>query len=360
MLCSDYTPHDRLGLWSIHLSGTNHTMTWQMIGHTWAETLLKKHISNGSVRHAYLISGDDGVGKRTLALRFAAALNCTGSDREGEICGDCRACTLIPTLQFPDLHEVIPEEESSKIKVEQIRELQQKLALSPYEGRWRIALLPDFEIATENAANALLKTLEEPSDNVIVLLTAIDAATLLPTIVSRCEHLPLRAVSKEIVLDAIVQKYKPGERAELMAALAQGRPGWAIRYADDPEYLAKRAKELDQLTQLLHQSKRERFDYVEKLLPRKDDLDTQRKKVFQALQAWMGIWRDAMQRSFQAQGDLANPDRIKLISELIEKLNPQEIQNCVRALTRAQNAIERNANVRLSLEVFMLELPFLG
>lgn len=335
-------------------------MTWQMIGHAWAETLLKKHMTTGMVRHAYLISGDDGVGKRTLAIRFAQALNCTGSDLAGEICGECRACVLMPTIQFPDLHEITPEEDSTKIKVEQIRELQQKLALSPFEGRWRIALVPDFESATESAANALLKTLEEPSENVVLLLTAIDTASLLPTIVSRCEHISLRAVSKNIVLEAIVQRNGPGEQAELMASLAQGRPGWALRYADDPEYLIKRADLLDRLTQLLHQSKRERFDYVEGLLPRKDDLDTQRNNVLQALQVWMGVWRDALQRGFQAQVDLANPDYSNLITELNQNLNPQKIYACVHALKRAQHAIERYANVRLTMEVLMLELPYLG
>lgn len=335
-------------------------MTWQMIGHAWAETLLKKHVSTGSARHAYLISGDDGVGKRTLALHFAQALNCTGSDQSGELCGECRACVLIPTLQFPDVHELTPEEDSTKIKVEQIRELHQSLALSPFEGKWRIAIIPDFENATDAAANALLKTLEEPSDRVIVLITAIDSASLLPTIVSRCEHIPLRAVSRDIVLDAIVKRNSLGERAELIASLAQGRPGWALRYADNPDYLIKRAELLDRLNKLLHQSKRERFDYVEGLLPpRKDDLETQRKKVSEALLVWMGIWRDALQRGFQAEIDITNQDSSSLIEELNQKLPPKRIYAVVLAMKRAQRAIERYANVRLTMEVLMLELPYL-
>ena len=335
-------------------------MTWHLIGHAWAETLLKKHILNEQVRHAYLISGDDGVGKRTLAIRFAQALNCSGSAPPGEICGECRACTLIPIAQFPDLHEVVPEQDSTNIKVEQIRELQQALALSPYVGRWSIALLPDFEYATESAANALLKTLEEPSKNVIVLLTAIDAASLLPTIVSRCEQIALRAVSKEAVLAAVHDRGVPAEQADLVAGLAQGRPGWALRYGADPSLQDLRTELLDQLSQLLHQSKGERFDYVEQMLPSKDNLDRQRQNVLQALQIWTSVWRDAMQKGFRAQVNFANPDRLELIGNLTQKLNPQQIHACVQALQRTQRAIEQYANVRLAMEVLMLELPYLG
>ncbi|TFH37680.1 MAG: DNA polymerase III subunit delta' [Anaerolineales bacterium] len=339
------------------MSGTNQAMTWHMIGHSWAEELLKKHIRTDQVRQAYLLTGSDGLGKRTLAIRFAQALNCTAPKASGDICGECRACTLIPTTQFPDFHEIVPEEDTSRLKVEQIRELQQKLALSPYEGTWRIALLPDFENATENAANALLKTLEEPSENVIVLLTAVDVPSLLPTIVSRCEHLPLRAVSNEIIRETLLRQGVEGEQAELIAGLAQGRPGWAIRYANDPELLVKRAELLDQLSQLLHQSKRERFDYVERFLPRRDELDTQRHNVQEALQIWMGVWRDAMQRGFNVAGENINPDRSDLIEVLNQKLSPQQIHACVHALKRAQHTIERFANVRLTMEVLMLELP---
>ena len=101
-----------------------------MIGHSWAETLLGKHIRALQVRHAYLISGDDGIGKRTLAIQFARALNCTNPGEDGEICGDCRACSLIKRGAHPDFHELKPEEGSATIKVDQIRDLQHQLALS--------------------------------------------------------------------------------------------------------------------------------------------------------------------------------------------------------------------------------------
>jgi DNA polymerase-3 subunit delta' len=335
-------------------------MAQQMIGHDWATSLLKKHINTGQVRHAYLISGEDGIGKRTLALHFAKALNCMKPDDSAEPCGDCRACTLIQSAQHPDFHEVLPEDGSNSLKVDQVRELQHQLALSPFEGRWRIALLPDFELATENAANALLKTLEEPADRVIVILTAIDATSLLPTIVSRCEHIPLRAVSKGIVKQAVLGQGIEEELAELIAGIAQGRPGWAIRYAKDPDLLDRRVEFIEQLKELLYQSRSDRFDFVDRMLPRKDDLDTQRRNILEPLQVWTGIWRDALQHGYKAQGNFINPDQQQLIGVLNQQLDPEQIHDAVAALRSTQHAIARFANVRLAMEVLMLKLPYLG
>ena len=335
-------------------------MGWNLIGHSWAEAILRKHVDSGQVRHAYLITGDDAVGKRTLAVRFAQALTCLEAEEPGEYCGTCRTCTAIAEGRFPDFHLILPEDGSNTLKVEQMRELKRQLALSPFQSRWRIALIPDFELATESAANALLKTLREPGEHVIVLLTAIDDASLLPTIVSRCEQLPLKSVAKGHIKQAMNQLGVPDGLAELISGLAQGRPGWALRYAEDQEYLEQRALRLDQLSGLLRQSRTERYDYVDKLLPRKDDLDTQRRNVSQVLHEWGGVWRDAMHMGYAAAVPVVNADQMELVKSLNQLLTPGQIYASVEAVQRTQQAVERYANVRLAMEVLMLELPHLG
>lgn len=337
-------------------------MSWDMIGHKWAETLLKKHINTGQVRHAYLISGENGVGKRTLATQFAIALNCAHADSPGESCGACRACRLIPAGAYPDFHVLEPEEDSRSIKVEQVREFLKQLALSPFEGRWRIALIPDFEIATDKAANAFLKTLEEPSASVIIVITAIDAESLLPTIVSRCEHIPLRAVAKDAIAEGIGSKDVPDEQAHLIASIAQGRPRLALQYLDDPSLLESRVERIEKLAEILHSSRGERFTFIEKFLPKvqeRVDLDTQRIMVLELLQSWMGIWHDALQRSYNPGVTIGNADQIALIEKLGRTLTSREIKNCIKAIQEAKQAIERSANIRLTLEVLMLEIPSL-
>jgi DNA polymerase-3 subunit delta' len=335
-------------------------MSWDVIGHEWAENLLRKHISTGQVRHAYLITGEDGLGKRTLALSFARALLCSENRLEGTFCGKCRACSLIPTAQYPDFHLISPEEKTSSIKVEQVRELTGQLALSAYESEWRFALIPDFEHATESAANALLKTLEEPGEHVIVVLTARDAASLLPTIVSRCEHLPLRAVGRETIRESLLQRTENSEQVEIISGLAQGRPGWAIRYIEEPEHFVLRNERIAGLREIMNQSRTERFNQVEEMLPLKEDLDAQRRYALTTIRIWMDIWRDVMQKGYQANAELINNDQIELIELLQRALKPEELYQTLQSLLRAQDAINRNANVRLTIEALMLDLPYLG
>ncbi len=133
-------------------------MHWDMLGHEWAVNLLREHVAQGNFRHAYLITGPQGVGRRTLALRFAQALNCPQPLSPGEPCRTCRTCTQIENMQHPDLAIVQAERAGSVLKVDQVRELLPSLSLAPYQANYRVALFLRFEEANQNAANALLKT----------------------------------------------------------------------------------------------------------------------------------------------------------------------------------------------------------
>ncbi|HIE56652.1 MAG TPA: hypothetical protein EYP88_00265, partial [Anaerolineales bacterium] len=123
---------------------------WGMLGHQWAVSLLSGHIANQRLRHAYLFTGAQGTGRRTLALRLAQAINCTHPPAPGDFCGECRSCRLIARMEHPDLTVVQSKEAGKTLKVEQIRELQRTLSLSPYEARYKIAL---FVRRPESAGN---------------------------------------------------------------------------------------------------------------------------------------------------------------------------------------------------------------
>src|SRR5512143_877551 len=127
-------------------------MDWGIIGHEWAVNLLSKHIAHGQERHAYLITGAQGVGRRTLALRFAQGLNCLNPPVPGQPCRNCSACKRIEAMKHPDLIVVEAEHEGEVLKIDQIRELQHSLALAPYEARYRVALILRFEEAHAGAA----------------------------------------------------------------------------------------------------------------------------------------------------------------------------------------------------------------
>jgi DNA polymerase-3 subunit delta' len=342
-------------------------MSWDMIGHQWAEELLRSHITTGTVRHAYLFTGPDSVGKRTLALRFAQALNCEAPPASGGICGTCRACMTTSDQAFPDLHVVEVgqldevgelDQVSSQVKVKQIRNLQRQLALAPYEGRWRIALLLRFWEASESAANALLKTLEEPAPQVILLLTARSTESLLPTIVSRCEVIPLRALAKSDVESGLIVRGEGEERARLLAGLSAGRPGWAIRLAEDPEMIEKRDAVLSDLLALLNMDRVGRFRYAAQFRPsKKESLPEVRERVVGLLENWLSFWRDVLILVHKVDASSQNPDYASAIESLASNLTPHEVVTTIQSTRRTLQAVHQYANIQLAMEAMLLDVP---
>jgi DNA polymerase-3 subunit delta' len=336
-------------------------MNWDMIGHEWAVNLLKGHINKKQVRHAYLLTGPPGIGKRTLALRFLQALTCTEPPQVGEYCGNCRSCMLIFGKTHPDLHVITPRKRDRSIKVDQIRTLRAKLSLSPYEGERRMALLIGFHQATDQAANALLKTLEEPPPQVVMLLTALSAESLLPTIVSRCEVIALRSLPIIKLVNYLLSQGESEERAQLLAGLAGGRPGWALDVAKDPNMLERRTKLLDELVELIKDGRSQRFKYVEawsESLRRKfGSLDDRRRECIDVLELWLKYWRDVMLSAYGAQRPICNPDRVDEFEILSRGIPKDQIVQAVIAIHDTINAIDYNANIRLVLETLMLDFP---
>lgn len=353
----------QIDLYLLKAKGYNSYMNWGMIGHDWAVRLLQSHITADRVRHAYLFTGPEGIGKRTLATRFAQTLNCTNPPEPGVYCGECRACRLIEEGGFPDLHVISSEEQERSLKVDQIRGLQRKVSLSPYEGKVHVALLLNFHQATEQAANALLKTLEEPPPQVIMLLTAESTDSLLPTIVSRCEVVPLRLLALRRLESELQTRIGEGGNAELIAGLSAGRPGYALRLAEDQSRLKQRDDRILELLSILGSDRISRFDFVEswdRSLRRKfDKLDQRRLESISILELWLGFWRDVLLSSLGARDPESNPDRRSEIEIIASQLAGEEIIATLKSIERSMEAIHRNANLRLALETLMIDLPAL-
>ncbi len=326
-------------------------MTWDILGHEWAAELLKEHVAHQTFRHAYLFTGPQGVGRRTLALRFAQALNCPQPIAPGEPCRTCRTCLQIENMRYPDLDVVQSEFQGANLKIDQVREIQSRLALAPYQGRYRVAIFLRFEEATAGASNALLKTLEEPPERVILILTAESGESLLPTIVSRCELLRLRPLRIDIVQQGLETRWGlPADEARLLAHLSGGRIGYAIALHKSPELLEQRKTLLDDHQRLLVSSRVERFAYVEKLASDKD-------RLIRALEIWQSLWRDVFLRASGSQSPLANLDRLEDIENLAGRLEVEVAANMVTSLQSKLSLLEKNVNPRLASEVLMLELP---
>ena len=333
------------------------TENWGLLGNEWAVEMLKQHLTHDSVRHAYLFSGPAGLGRRTLALRLAQALNCPHPVAPAEPCGTCQTCRQIERMQYPDLAVIQAEKEGGILKVEQIRTIRQSLVLKPYQGSYRVALFLRFQEANANAANALLKTLEEAPVYVVLVLTADAPEQLLPTIVSRCEVLRLRPLPVETVEAFLKERGAAPTDARLLAHISGGRPGYALRLMQDKDALKFRADRLEDLQKLLQSTRRARFAYAEKLTDRKNEKSEAKERLRETLLLWLSFWRDVLLCRAGAQNPLANVDRLAEIEALAGRLSLPEARRLVLAAEGAIDQLERNVNPRLLVEVLLLDWP---
>jgi len=323
---------------------------WGLIGQQWAVDLLRRHAVSHEARHAYLFAGPRGLGRRTLALRFTQALNCTQPPAPGEFCDQCRDCKQIAAMQHPDLIVVQAESEGGTLKVDQVREVQHTLALKPYQSKYRVALFLRFQEANDNAANALLKTLEEAPPYAVLMLTADNPEALLPTIVSRCEVLRLRPLKFDEVKTYLQGKGVEAQRADLLAHISGGRPGYALRLLGNENLLQTRAERLDELQKLLQSSRVEKFAYAERLAKDKEALR-------ETLLFWLSYWRDVLLRSAKAEMPITNLDHAEQIEGLAAQLNLSSVRRVVTDLELALERLNRNVNPRLLAEVLLLDWP---
>ena len=324
-----------------------------MIGHEQARARLARAVAAGQVSHAYLFTGPESIGKTTLALSFAMLLLCEHPDLVAGIpCGVCASCRKVEHGNHPDVTLVAPEEGKRQLGVDVVRESVVRLAnLAPSAGQWRIFILPDVELMTANTVNALLKTLEEPPPGVVLLLTSGEPENLLPTLLSRCQVVPLQPLSPGEVAAALEAGWNAAPAEALaLAALANGRLGWAVRALEQPELREERARHLEQLVGLAAATRDARLKAAAGLAT---DGETARR----VLELWTLWWRDVTLAACGAAYLTSTGSARREAERQGRALGCARADVFLRKLLEAQTALDANANPRLTLEVLLLDLP---
>jgi DNA polymerase III subunit delta' len=321
-------------------------------GNQQAQAQIERAALGDTVSHAWLLTGPSGIGKTTLAREFARLLQCTGRDpASGEPCGECASCRKVASGNHPDVTLVEPGTGKRTLGVDLVREMIRLASLAPTEGRWRIFVIPDIERMALAGANALLKTLEEPAPHVVLLLTSSEPETLLPTVLSRCQVMPMLPLSPDEVSRALTERWAvPEATARDLAALANGCLGWAVRASEDPALREQRARELEEIAGLAAAPRDER-------LRRAGALGTDVEAARRVLELWTLWWRDVVLAAGGASHLVTTGDPRARAERLGRKLGTERARAFLRALLDAQLALEANANPRLTMEVLALDLP---
>ena len=246
---------------------------WSTIGQDHLLRPLSASLRAGRLAHAYLLTGPPHVGKMTLAIDLAAAVNCTGGGDAGAgPCGECAPCARIGRGVHADVRVVSLQQREAgqptrtRIGIDEVREAMQATSLRSVEGGWTVIIFDGAETFSPEAANALLKTLEEPPDQVLILLLTANEDAILPTVRSRCRLLPLRPMGGAMLTEFLVNRHGvETDQARWLSRLARGCPGWAVSVLADPTILEERAEALDFIAASATTPLDERFAYANSL-----------------------------------------------------------------------------------------------
>jgi DNA polymerase-3 subunit delta' len=345
--------------------------------------LLRAAFESERLSHAYLFVGPEGVGKETTALEFAAALNCESEGLEG--CGSCPACKMAAGLSHPDIHLIFPTPRTLKpaekseliasyvrdgyreqdfgrksaiISVETIlADVVAKANQRPYIGPWKVFVLADADMMTPEAANTLLKTLEEPPDRTVIVLTSARPNALPATVVSRTQKIPFASLSSDVVKEALLADTRLGfdeKRAKAAAKLAQGSVGRALRSeregpAVDLQRVAdhmvgKRTKDVPSLV-----------DEATTLAFRLGRSEQQR--LLELMLLW---YRDVMRLSEMgadaAKRGLLYAAHLKDLTRQADAMDVETVGRLVGKLDDARRAIERYSNPTIVFTSVLLDM----
>jgi len=325
-----------------------------VIGHRRIVALLTRSLARESLPPSLIFAGPSGIGKRLTALAVAQALNCLNpqstSGLEIDACGVCAACARIARGVHPDVLIIEPGE-SGSIKIEPVRELIDRAAYRPFEGKWRAAIVDEADALVPAAQNALLKTLEEPPSRSVFMLVTPRPDALLATVRSRCPRLPFRPLSPQDLAAALMARGHGDAEARAVAATADGSLGRALE-ASAGDLVAARDAAQQVLAQAAAGAVGRRIESAKQLLPDKSaGAAGDRDHLGTHLRAMASLLRDVELLSTGADaGALANPDVRPALERLTGAYRGERGERAFTAVDRALVALQRNASAKIVAE----------
>nr|MBI3612824.1 DNA polymerase III subunit delta' [Nitrospirota bacterium] len=325
----------------------------QLIGHDRPKAILKASILHDRVAHAYLFHGEEGIGKKLAAILFAQTVNCETpyGDQGPDACGVCRSCLQIEARTHPDFLLIEPDRElaNPQIKIEQVRQLEEQIVYRPLVSPWKVYLIDDADRLTQGAANALLKTLEEPAAHSLFLLVSSRPSALPTTVRSRCQRIRFVPPARTQVEAALItQRNLPPDDAHFLSMIAQGRIGLALRTD-----LAEARKQQNEFSSLTDPAA---LRSIATILTAAESLH----KSDRALDAleWMERWgRDLLLVRLGADPDhLLNRDRLPELQRAAATVHPQLLAEVLEEIQAVERHAGRNLNLQMALEQILLHL----
>jgi len=321
----------------------------EIAGHDEIIRTLTGALVTGRVSHAYLFSGPQGVGKMTTALSYGRALLCE-APQNGDACGRCDGCSKAAAGKHPDITVIEPQ--GTTLKISQIRDLAAGIRLGPAVGRWAIRIIDRADTMTQEAANALLKNLEDPQPGIIIILVSSRPQVILPTILSRCQHMYFQPLLKSQVVQCMIKHAGiTEEEASAAASLSGGSPGKAMEFLSGG--LAIRDKAFDFIRRLAFGGVAEALTLAGGIAGKKAE-----KEEAALLLDMMILWlRDVLLYNEKSDiKNLINADRWEDISNLAGLFTTGRLIEMISGINNTRESLSGNANMQLAVEALFLSL----
>ena len=313
---------------------------------------IKKHlqtaIKTGNLSHAYIINGEYGSGRQTIASALAKTIQCQSKTDDTDACGVCTSCKQAESHNHPDIKYITHDKTS--ISVNDIREqLNNDISIKPYSSEYKIYIIPDANKMTEQAQNALLKTIEEPPVYAIIILLTENCDSLLPTIRSRCVTLTMNPVEKDKICTYLENKFQlEPEQAQIAANYCQGNIGKAIRFASSSDFIEMKNQVLKLLKNLDSMDIASIIDTIKEFSTHKNDIND----YLDLMLLW---YRDVLMFKVTKDANLLlYSDEYSAISEQATKRDYENIENIIAAIDKAKVRLKANVNFDVTIELMIL------
>ena len=336
---------------------------WRITGQEDVVSLLSRGLEKKSLAHAFLISGPPHIGKMTLAVDIAQAVNCL---KIPPPCGKCQSCLKIQQGKHADVHVISlaaqnDEEEGktrTEISIDDIRQIQHAVSLPPFEGKHKAFIIDDAESMSIEAANCLLKTLEEPVTQAVFMLLTTNASLIPETIVSRCQKISLKPIEASEIEKILITDYDiDSQKAAVLSRLSHGCFGWALSAAQDEKILEDYFEKRSRVLEAMAASLQERFSYAGTL---STQFSRDRASVYDIMDIWLDIWRDLLLLKTELPDSVNNIDIAGQLKQWAATIGLNAIRDSIQAIQEAKIQLALNANARLVLEVMMLDIPVMA
>ena len=314
-----------------------------ILGHDEEIAFLDNAVKNGRIAPAYLFVGPEGIGKKLVAVRFAQALNCL-SPVNGTPCGACRPCANIAAGSYPDVGFYKSDKDSGLFGIDTVRDLRQAVSLKPYEGKRKVFIVDALRSFTDAAANAFLKTLEEPPPDTVIIMIVRTAGGLPGTMISRSVSLRFRPLSRDIVERILVRDHGFDAASARSAAFASGGSLSVVTGETGGKFAEERRHIIDEITTMAL------FD--------KEPDGGARQIALRQVDELLIWYRDMMlvKLGIEEARFLVNGDRITQLSAMSERLTLEKIYGSINDIIATREAVSRSANLKLAMAVLGLRI----